>query len=213
VAPTAALLHHEHFSPLAVVVRQVFSEVTASHEVALSLAFWYSHWNTEEGRDLASDSVKQVPPTAALLHHEHFSAPLVPVMHDFSERPSQVVAFRADFWYSHWKMDEGRDLASGSSRQVPPTAALAHQEHLAVDELLDMHVFSLVTESQVVAVKAVAAWNWHWNTDEGRPLASDVLKQDPPTAALSHHEHFSPSAEVDIHVLLLVMLSQVEPEV
>jgi hypothetical protein len=77
---------------------QDFSEVKPSQvEAALSMDFWYSHWNTEEGRDLASLSMKQVPPTAALLHQEHFSEPEVEVMHALSLRPSQLVSLRALF--------------------------------------------------------------------------------------------------------------------
>jgi len=95
---------------LALVVKQDFSEVTESQSVDLSLAFWYSHWNTEEGRVLASDSTKQVPPTAALLHQAHFSLPETVVMQVFSlVTESQAVVFKVLFWYSHWNTEEGRE--------------------------------------------------------------------------------------------------------
>ncbi len=170
---------------------------------------WYSHLNTDEGRDLASTSVKQVPPTAALLHHEHLPSDPVVVMQVFSDvTVSQVEAFRAAFWYSHWNTEEGRDLASDSTQQVPPTAALLHHEHFSAPDVEVMQVFSEVTLSQVVVFKAVF-WNSHWNTDDGRDLASDSTKQVPPTAALLHQEHFSVEDEDDMQVLSLLTVSQV----
>eukprot|EP01033_Poteriospumella_lacustris_P009002 gene9002-6465_t len=130
---------------------------------------WNSQVNTEEGRDLASVSTKQVEPTAALLHHAHFTPPSLEAKHeDLEVLPSQVVALYSTFWNSQSKTEEGRDLASDWTKQVPPTAALLHQEHFSPLEEPVMQV----------------------NTEEGRDLASDSLKQVAPTAALLHQEHF-----------------------